>query len=222
MTKALIYKEWLKTRGVVLLALLVCAAMSAYTIAVVNRMITLQGVGHLWMIMLLKDNMFVAPLTFIPLACGVGVALAQTLPETSQLRFRLALHLPYSNLSMLLLMLGTGIVELTLIFAIPVVAIACYFSSLVPAELVCRALGTIAPWLVAGYIGYIFTFAAVIEQAPARRIIIALLGAAAVSVCFLQSAPEAYTGMFVAFVIFVIAMAVLPIGSMLRFKEGAY
>lgn len=220
MTQALIYKEWLKTRAAMLLVILLMAAMSAYVIAVVNRMITLQGVGHLWMIMLLKDNMFVDALTYIPLACGVGVALAQTLPEITQKRFRLTLHLPYPNLSMLGIMIAVGIVELAIIFAVPVVAVGCYFASLLPSQLVWRTIGTIAPWLCAGFIGYVFTFAAALELGWRRRLLIALIGAASVAMCYLQSAPEAYVDMFLILVIFILVSVLLPVGSILRFKEG--
>lgn len=220
MIKALIYKEWLKTRGPMLSALLLMAAMSAYVIAVVNRMITLQGVDHLWMIMLLKDNMFVDALAFIPPVCGIAVALAQALPEMAQKRFRLSLHLPCPNLALLGIMIGVGMAELAVIFAVPSVAVGVYYSTLLPVQLVGRALLTIVPWLCAGFIGYEFTFAAALELGWRRKLLLALTGAAAVSMCYLQSAPEAYAGVTVILVLFILVSVTLPVGSMLRFKEG--
>jgi len=220
MTEALIYKEWLKTRGTMLLAILLMSAMSAYVIAVVNRMITLQGVGHLWMIMLLKDNMFVDALKLIPPVCGIAIALAQALPEMTQKRFRLSLHLPYPNLIMLGIMIGVGMLELAIIFSVPLVAVGGYYSTLLPSQLVRRAIFTIAPWLCAGFIGYVFSFAAALELGWRRKLLIALIGTAAVSVCYLQSAPEAYTDMTYILIMFIIVSVTLPVGSMLRFKEG--
>ena len=73
MLKAIIYKEWLKTRGVFLIGLLLSVCMAGFEILSMNRVGTVKGVEHIWQIMLMKDNMFVNHLTFIPLAVGVGV-----------------------------------------------------------------------------------------------------------------------------------------------------
>ena len=59
MLKAIIYKEWLKTRGVFLIGLLLSVCMAGFEILSMNRVGTVKGVEHIWQIMLMKDNMFV-------------------------------------------------------------------------------------------------------------------------------------------------------------------
>ncbi len=58
MLKAVIYKEWLKTRNVFLLGLLLALCMTGYDILNMNRVSTMHGVEHIWQIMLMKDNVF--------------------------------------------------------------------------------------------------------------------------------------------------------------------
>lgn len=56
MEKAIFMKEWLKTRMVFFICLLAGLAVAAYAVIMMNRLIELKGIEHLWLIMLLKDN----------------------------------------------------------------------------------------------------------------------------------------------------------------------
>ena len=153
MLKAIIYKEWLKTRGVFLIGLLLSVCMAGFEILSMNRVGTVKGVEHIWQIMLMKDNMFVNHLTFIPLAVGVGVGLAQMLPEMVQKRFKLTLHLPYSQNRMVLAMLAVGLAEIVAV-------------SVVPSETWCtKSLGT----LIASNGISLSSFIDAVKTTPSRR-----------------------------------------------------
>ena len=159
MLKAIIYKEWLKTRGVFLIGLLLSVCMAGFEILSMNRVGTVKGVEHIWQIMLMKDNMFVNHLTFIPLAVGVGVGLAQMLPEMVQKRFKLTLHLPYSQNRMVLAMLAVGLAEIVAVSVVTSVIVVVYDMRILAPELVSRVVLTMSPWFVAGVVAYFFTAA---------------------------------------------------------------
>lgn len=76
MEKALILKEWIKTRMVFLVALLLAVAIAGYSILMMNRLIELKGVYHLWLIMLLKDNTFIDIIKYVPLVIGIALGLS--------------------------------------------------------------------------------------------------------------------------------------------------
>ena len=173
MLKAIIYKEWLKTRGVFLIGLLLSVCMAGFEILSMNRVGTVKGVEHIWQIMLMKDNMFVNHLTFIPLAVGVGVGLAQMLPEMVQKRFKLTLHLPYSQNRMVLAMLAVGLAEIVAVSVVTSVIVVVYDMRVLAPELVSRVVLTMSPWFVAGVVAYFFTAAVCIEASPEGGVVVA-------------------------------------------------
>lgn len=169
MLKAIIYKEWLKTRGVFLIGLLLSVCMAGFEILSMNRVGTVKGVEHIWQIMLMKDNMFVNHLTFIPLAVGVGVGLAQMLPEMVQKRFKLTLHLPYSQNRMVLAMLAVGLAEIVVVSVVTSVIVVVYDMRVLAPELVSRVVLTMSPWFVAGVVAYFSPQRCVLKDAESRR-----------------------------------------------------
>lgn len=220
MEKALIFKEWLKLRKVYAATFVLAAALTVYAMIVINRLITLKGVEHLWMIMLLKDNTFVEILKYMPLAVGIALGAAQMVPEMQQKRLKLTLHLPFPQMRLCSIMLGFGLVLCLSVFVVQWVAVGIFYSRLIPSQLVWRVLLTMLPWYAAGLSGYIFTSGVCLEGTWRRRVILSLLGVAVVMICYLQRAPEAYNA-FVVFIIgYVCVLITLPLGSVMRFKEG--
>lgn len=202
------------------ISLILALATAGYAMLMVNRLIELKGVEHLWLIMLLKDNTFIDIIKYVPVAVGIAVGVAQKAPEMNQKRLKLTLHLPYPQGRLLALMLATGVSELLIIFALQTAVVAVRYSFLLPAELVWRVMLTSLPWYLAGFAAYFFVTSICLEGTWRRRIIIGLLGVATLMIFFLQSAPEAYNGMSLLLVIVVILLSILSFGSVIRFKEG--
>jgi len=221
MNSAILYKEWLKTRKVFAIVLLLTAALGIYAVLRMNRLIELKGVEHLWLIMILKDNTFIDVIKFSPPVAGAALGIAQMAPEMSQKRLKLTLHLPVSQMKLISLMLGTGLAELLTIFLIQSIMIVIYDLRIIPHELVWRVMLTAAPWYLAGMQAYLFTSAICLEGTVARRIIIGLMGICALLVCYVQPAMEAYNGgMLAGMCIFTLSLTILSLGSVIRFKEG--
>lgn len=220
MEKALILKEWIKTRKVFYIALAFAVCIALYAVVMMNRLIELKGVDHLWLIMLLKDNSFIDIIKYVPLAVGVAIGVAQMVPEMSQKRLKLTLHLPYPQRGLVWLMLGTGMVELVVIFILQALIITVYDFMILPVELVSRVIISTLPWYFAGFTAYLFVTSICLEGTWARRIVLALIGIAVLMIYFLQPVPEAYTGMMPLIIIVTALLAVLSFGSIIRFKEG--
>lgn len=220
MEKALFYKEWLKTRSIFAVALIVAVAMAGYVILAMNRLIEIHGVEHLWLIMLMKDNSFVDFLKYVPLAVGLAIGTAQMVPEMVQKRLKLTLHLPYPQRRLVALMLLAGIAELLVIYIIQLAMVVIYDASILPHELVGRVVLTMLPWYFAGFTAYLFVTAICLEGTWVMRIVLALLAVATLMIYFLQPALEAYNGMIFIMIVFVLLLTTLSFGSVLRFKEG--
>ena len=132
MGNAIFYKEWAKTRKIFFCSLILSMAVAAFAVLMMNRLITLKGVEHLWIIMLLKDNMFVDIIKYVPLVIGMALGAAQMVPEMQHRRLKLTLHLPYPQNRMVTAMLSIGLGELALIFAVQLAVLAAYDFTILP------------------------------------------------------------------------------------------
>ncbi len=222
MEKAIIYKEWLKTKVIFFISLALGIALALYAVIMMNRLIELKGVEHLWLIMLLKDNSFIDIMKYLPTVIGIAVGAGQMLPEMSQKRLKLTLHLPYSRNRLVALMLLAGVGELLVIYLTQIAILGIYDSTILPGELVRRVLLTALPWYFAGFTAYLFVVSICLEGTKLRRILLALLGLAVVMVYFLQPIPEAYNCMALMLILLCVLLTILTYGSVLRFREGRY
>lgn len=220
MEKVLLYKEWLKTRRIYFIALTLSVALALYAVLMINRLIELKGMDHLWLIMLLKDNTFVDIIKYSPMIVGIAVAAAQMIPEISQNRLKLTLHLPYSQSGNVMWMLGTGLAEVMSVFIIQLGIIVIYDSTVLPGELVSRVALTTMPWYLAGLASYLLVSAICLEGVWLRRIILVLISISFMMVLFLHPAPEAYNNFILIIFIFTLLLSILSFGSVIRFKEG--
>lgn len=220
MEKAIIFKEWIKTRMVFAISLVLAVSVAFYAVLMMNRLIELKGAEHLWLIMLLKDNAFVDIIKYVPLVIGLAVGVAQMAPEMSQKRLKLTLHLPYPQGRLIALMLLSGLCELFVIYFLQAAIIATYDFGILPVELVERVMLTMLPWYFAGFTAYLFVTAICLEGTWRRRIVLSLLAIAVLMMYFLQTALEAYNGMMFIIIIATLLLTVLSFGSIIRFKEG--
>lgn len=220
MTKAIFYKEWLKTGRTFAVCLLAGIAMAVYVVLGINRIVVNKGVDHVWLIMLMKDQLFIDAMRYVPLLIGLAIGVSQMVPEMSHKRLKLTLHLPYSSEKLIGLMLLTGLAELLLIFVTMESIVFGYESTILPHELVNRGLLTTLPWLMGGFVAYLFATSVCLEGTWKNRILLGLLGAGALSVMYMQDAPEGYNGMLVMLVIMMLVIIALTYRSVYRFKEG--
>ncbi len=220
MLKAIFYKEWLKTSRTFAVCLLVGIAIAVYVALGINRIVVNKGVDHVWLIMLMKDQLFINAMRYVPLLIGLAIGVSQMAPEMSHKRLKLTLHLPYSSEKLIGLMLLTGLAELLLIFVTMECIVFGYESTMLPYELVNRGLLSTLPWLMGGFMAYLFATAVCLEGTWKNRILLGLMGTGVLSVMYMQDAPEGYNGMLLMLMIMMILTIALTYRSVYRFKEG--
>lgn len=220
MTKAIFFKELLKTRKVFWISLLVAIIFAIYAIMCIRRVGTTHGVEHIWLIMLMKDQTFIDVLKYLPPVIGIAIGAAQMSPETQQKRLKLTLHLPYPQDKLIATMIAAGLVECFVIFLVQALIIGIYYAGVITSEMTCGVMLNTLPWYIAGLNAYLFTAAVCLEGTWRRRIIMGLIGAGVISVYYMQPALQAYNGIIIGAVIVSIILVLLSINSVNRFKEG--
>ncbi|MDE6499275.1 MAG: hypothetical protein K2K83_01035 [Rikenella sp.] len=220
MRKAIYYKEWLKTRWYLGISGVLLLLLSGYCLLNVGRVIEFKGAVHLWEVMLERDAVFVDLLTYLPMLIGLLLGMFQFAPEMQQSRLKLTLHLPYPHYRTVAVMLSYGAAVLCGLYGVSLVWIGVGFRAVVAHELFARVILTALPWYVAGLAAYFLTAWVCLEPAWRRRILNMLVATGVLRIYFLAPAPEAYNGFLPGLILFTLALSLLAMLSVYRFKTG--
>lgn len=220
MTRAIFFKEWLKTRRFFMLSVFVSLCFVVYALLKIGRVVDFKGAAHLWEVLLQKEVVFIEVLQYVPLFIGLILGIVQFVPEMVQKRLKLTLHLPYPHLRMILMMLFVGLLMLGFIFGLNYLVLGVYLRNILAIELTGRILLTSVPWYLAGIAAYFFTAWVCLEPAWKYRIIYALLAAGVLRLFFLSDVPQAYDSMLWMLAVYAFCVAGFSLLSVDRFKEG--
>lgn len=216
----MIYKEWIKTRWYLLLAMIVTLGFTGYVLLRINRVIDLMGADHLWQVMLDRDVIFIDSQMYIPFIIGLALAVVQYVPEMMQSRLKLTLHLPHNQFAIIGMMLLYGVMALFICFAVNFALMLVYLTNVMAVELVRHVLLSAVTWYVAGFAAYLLTAWVCLEPTWKRRILNIVISVCILSLFFLSSVPEAYNGFILVLVGYTVLSVLLPMLSVHRFKTG--
>lgn len=220
MNRMILYKEWLKTRWVLLGIVLVMAAITFYCFLNLTKVVQIRGAEILWETLVSKETVLTEIFRFVPAIAAALLALSQWLPEMQHKRLKLTLHLPYPQGKMILTMAAYVVFLLSVLYAVQAGVCALVFAQWIPAELIARILRTMAVWYLAGWAAYLFTSALCLEPTWRFRVPVLLVSAGLLRILYLSGIPEAYNGFFWILLPYVIASGSLLFLSVSRFKEG--
>lgn len=220
MIRSLFFKEWLKTRIVVILSLLTSLGLCAYILLNTSRLIDINGVMPLWDTLLNRDVVLVEWLRFLPLIVGILLGVAQILPETARKRIKLTLHLPVPNWKSIGAMVFYGVVIMLLLTILNLSICLIGLSHWLPVELLYRIFITACVWYLAGILAYFFTLWITLEPTWKLRILEMLFAAACLRGFYMTPMPEAYNAFLPIMMVFTILCSALPMLSIDRFKQG--
>lgn len=219
MIQAIFYKEWIKTRWYLLLATLFMIGITGYSMLRIGRTIAIQGIDHLWVVMVQKDAIFIDLLQFVPLLTGILLAAVQFFPEMQRKCLKLTLHLPYSQKKMVMAMLAFGVLALFTCFATSFIIMGVYLPQHFTSELVQRILLSAAPWFLAGFAGYLLVswICSTYMEAEGLESDYCRID---FSCLFMASGAEAYNSFLPCLTLYTLLIASLSWISVVRFKAG--
>ncbi len=222
MIKATFYKEWIKSSNVIKLLLLITLALICYGFISVIQMFNSTAAHEVWALVVHKDMIMIPSLLkWVLLGSGIVIAFVQYSSEMVNKRLKLTLHLPCSEVKIIVSMYLFGMVVLFSIFLLSYVAYTVIFSFYFPREIVVAHLLSISPYVVASIVGYFLTAAVIVEPIWKRRVIAAFTAMGALSMFLVggHSSAMVYNYSFMALLV---VLSVLSSNySITRFKDGA-
>ncbi|MDR1738585.1 MAG: hypothetical protein LBR66_07225 [Candidatus Symbiothrix sp.] len=220
MIQAIIYKEWIKTRSVVILLLAIFIAASIYSFMKIAQDARLMGMTAYWESLIEKDAALFPYFTYLPLLAGVLLAITQFVPELQFKRLKLTLHLPLSESTIIWTMLLYGFLTVLALFTLTLPVLMFYISRILPREVVGMSFAQLLPCFLGGLAAYSITAWICLEPQWKQRIL-NILPAMVLLSCFYISASS---GAYCPFVPYLIALTVVALLfsfiSTTRFKEG--
>ncbi len=220
MTKAIIFKEWVKTREFLLLSFVITIGAVVFNILRLDRIISLKGAAHLWEVMISRDAIFIDMMSYLPLCIALLLAVVQFVPEMLQKRLKLTLHLPYPRNKMIIMMLVYGLCSFLIIAIIQYVIMFGYMAGVFPQEMINRLLLTVLHWNLTAICIYLALAWIILEPTWKRRILYMALSYAIYFVFTINPLPEAYNYFLPIMVLLVLCFISFPLVSVLRFREG--
>ena len=197
-------------RALLPVAAVAVLGFTVYALLRVERAVDFRGAAHVWQIMIDKETVFIEPLRLLPALAGIATALVQFIPEMSQRRLKLTLHLPFPQRGMILVMAAAAQAAMVL----------GYMHRLLALELTARAMITAVPWWAAGLTLYMLTAWICLEPTWRRRVLYLLMTAGVARMFFLSDVPRAYDGMLPWMAALWLFSLLLPLLSVDRFKQG--
>lgn len=218
--RALSYKEWMKTRRLIGVMLLLMAAAVGYTYIDLTHEIRLNEAVNVWYGCLFQGTS-VAPwmMYLLPLA-GIALGVVQYVPEMTQKRLKLTLHLPAGETLIMASMLWYGFSVVLLLCLLLALVLAAVTRLFLPSEIVGMMLQQLLPWMGAAVAGYGFTAWVCIEPQWKQRMLCIVVSVGLLSMLFVSSYPGAYSQFGTGICWILVASFIFPFSSCIRFKYG--
>lgn len=149
----LIYKEWIKTRWFALVALLAgLAAVIGIVTGVIGGM-RADAAFYLSQLLTGREQFF-SLFRFVPLLAAVLIGVSQFLPEVTDKRIKLSLHLPLSPVCVVYTMVLYGVALLSAVLFCCLALFTASTALYLPGEVIAAALVTMTPWILGGMTAY--------------------------------------------------------------------
>lgn len=218
--KHLIYKEWLKTRWFVSIALLLNLGVLIYIfIALRSNFLSAGGTIYLSTLMTYKTQFF-SLYRYIPLGIALLIGLSQFVPEITDKRIKLALHLPLHNLQIIYIMVVYGFVLLFLTMIPGILIFTGLISVYLPAEITIPVLQTMSPWLLGGFCAYFLIATIALEPAWKFRFLYILISYKVLTLFFMYLSIGNAVSLLPVLCLITGLSGIAPVYTSYRFNKG--
>ncbi|MCL3779525.1 hypothetical protein EMN47_03890 [Prolixibacteraceae bacterium JC049] len=220
MIKAIIYKEWLKTRYFVAFIVLVGLAIHIYSFLTIGHSFRNTGRAELWDLIVNRSHFIFPSLKYFPLFAGLLIGVTQMVPEMVDKRLKLTMHLPVREKTMTTYLIAYGLILLTTVFILFNVVLATFLHLNFAWEITATTLSTTLVWYLSGLAAYLLSVFCITEPTWKRRIPNILLSLLLLHFFFITDYPAAYGYFTFGLVLLILIYSTFIYNSIHRFKTG--
>ena len=220
MIKALFYKEWLKTRWAIIISAVILLLAMIKMVLEISYSIRLMDANNMWNQIVILGHMYYSDLLYLPAFIGLAIAITQFMPEISENKLKLTLHLPMPENTILFTMLFYGLLNLFILFMAAEGLLLLISAQYFPAQINLSALATTMPWFLAGMVIYLATATIFVEPRWPKRIIMGIFFLLYVDTLLNSSLHDIYARSIFYFVIISLLFSISILYTAQRFRKG--
>lgn len=221
MFKAILRKEFIKIKKIYLALIILLSFSIIYLyLNILQNFSAIEPHSMLWYQAVFIGDIYYDIFKFLPSIFAVIIALSQFLPELSNNKFRIVLHLPLNQNKMLFLYLSVGFLLLSILNISILLAIYFVSKSFYPHLISISATINAIPWILASYILYNAMVAIMLEPFWKRKAFLCVLFFILISMLFLNKEYEAYNNVMLIYILITLISFFIPALSLFRFKNG--
>ncbi len=221
MFKAILYKEWLKIRWVVLGSILAVLGFLVYIGLNVRQYFEMNDPINVWIFFVQQKVLYYSILKYIPVFIAIILAVVQFVPEMVKKRYRLTFHLPFSETKSLFIMSFIGMGHILLVSVILLLGLTIIGSIYFPVELTASSLVSVLPWLLAGFASYLTTSAVVLDPSWKYRVLFVLFLTPFIQSLFLEQGYYEYKYSIVFFFLISLLFGIIILFPGYRLRKGS-
>lgn len=151
--KYLIYKEWIKTKWFFLISAIISLAVVLYIFVSVSSAMSGEAIFYLYDLMTGGGKFFII-FKPVPILIAVLIGLSQFIPEVTDKRIKLSLHLPTSTNTVIYSMVLYGFCVMMAILLVSILMFVGLMRIYFPIEIIVPALQTMSVWILGGVTTY--------------------------------------------------------------------
>lgn len=221
MYKSIFFKEWLKIRWAVAAVFVAFLLFLGYIYLNTDYYFRFIEPNGMWYNVVIRGMIFYGDLfIYLPLFAGVLIGTTQFVPEISDNKLKLALHLPMKENIILLTMLSIGTATLIIIYIFSYIILAFISTYYFPVEVLRSLIITSLPWYLAGLIAYWSVVMISIEILWLVRVALLVVSLGFVNLLFYLDTYNTYANSIVIFTFLSFFIAFQTFLSAYRFRKG--
>jgi len=172
---SILYKEWLKIRRYLIIALLLNLAVFCYLFISLRHLFVIEHAEMIWYQAFEIGTLHYTLIKYLSIITGIIIGAAQFIPEMIGHRFRLSLHLPVRPNALALWSALIGLFAVAIIGMLDAFFLYAITGIFFPHEAAVSALLTAIPWQWAGLIAYLGITLTALEPQSSRKIVYLLI-----------------------------------------------
>ncbi len=220
MVKSILYKEWIKIRLIVLIALGLSLMALINIFLKVRHDILFVDAANYWYSFLFRGSTYFGILKFLPFVTGLAVAIAQYFPETVNKRIKLTFHLPVSENGVLLSMHSFGALVLVALFLVVLGLFTAGSAIFFPSNIINASLLTMLPWFLGGLATYFLVALILLEPVWLFRGLYTAIAAGFVTIFFTGASIGAFSPVLLPLALITLVLSSVVLFSGYRFRKG--
>jgi len=221
MIKAVLFKEWLKMKWAFWGLLILWLVVVLYVYIDIVHQLKFYEASIIWYNIVTLGLSYYSIIFYLPVLSGLILGIAQFVPEITEKRLKLTLHLPIKENRILFSMISIGGLMLLVLYLVSIFGLIFVSSMFYASQITVSMLITIAPWYFAGIVIYFSSAMIILEPIWLRKILYLPVALGFTNLLLEEGWFNMYEKSLITFLVLTLFFILSVLITGFRFKRGA-